>query len=584
MKECWIFLSFLNYKPNYSMKRTITFLLILFSVTNTIAQNISNIRGKVVNNENGQPVAGATVKLLNRSQNNTVQTDEDGNFEFTNKAFPLAVSVSYIGLADTTFVLSAAPQNPLTVHLNPASNTLSEVVVSTGIQKIPKERATGSFDHIDNELFNRQISTDVLSRLDGIASSAMFDNRPGVGSNNLSIRGLSTIFSNTKPLIILNNFPYEGNINDINPNDVEDITILKDATAASIWGVRAGNGVIVITTKKAKRNQPPAISFNSNMTLIQKPDMMQLPYMSSADYIGVEKMLFDNNFYDANEQLGYVPLSPAVELMYKNKHGLLTDAALQQGLNELAQYDIRRELNKYVYRKGLNQQYSLNVSGQSENVSYYLSGGYDDNTSTTDGGYKRYNLRSDNTFRLSKKLSLDAALFFTHTFTNAGRPTNFSSLPYARIADENGNALPIDRYYRSNYIQETKQNGLLDWTYRPLDEINLINNKQKTNSLILNTGLNYDIGKGLIVEIKYQYENAQGAGKDIRSMASYYTRDRINTYTQVGTDGALFRPIPLGDILNESTNSFTSQSHLSWKFGFHDRKRNRYTIAYCQYP
>ncbi|VTP91479.1 SusC/RagA family TonB-linked outer membrane protein [Sphingobacterium daejeonense] len=542
------------------MKRTITFLLILFSVTNTIAQSISNIRGKVVNNENGQPVTGATVKLLNRSQNNTVQTDENGDFEFTNKAFPLAVSVSYVGLIDTTFVLTTAPQNPLTVRLNPASNTLSEVVVSTGIQKIPKERATGSFDHINNELFNRQISTDVLSRLDGIASSVMFDNRQLGDTREISIRGLSTIFSDRQPLIILNNFPYEGDINSINPNDVEDITILKDATAASIWGVRAGNGVIVITTKKAKRNQPPTISFNSNMTFIQKPDMMQLPYISSKDYIEVEKMLFGNNFYDANEQLGYVPLSPAVELMYKNKQGLLSDDALQQSLNELVQYDIRRELNKYVYRKGLNQQYSLNVSGQNENVSYYLSGGYDDNTSTTDGGYQRYNLRSDNTFRLSKKLSLDAALFFTHTSNDSGRPTSFSSIPYARIADENGNALPIERYYRSNYIQETQEQGLLNWEYRPLDEINLVNNRQKTNSLILNTGLNYDIGKGLNAEIKYQYENAQGTGKNIRSMASYYTRNMINSYTQVGTDGELSRAIPLGDILNETVNGFTSQS------------------------
>ncbi|MCT4317818.1 SusC/RagA family TonB-linked outer membrane protein [Elizabethkingia anophelis] len=542
------------------MKRIITFLLILFSVTHSIAQSISNIQGKVVNNENSQPVAGATVKLLNRSQNNTVQTDEDGNFEFTNRAFPLAVSVSYVGLMDTTFVLTTAPQNPLTVRLNLASNTLSEVVVSTGIQKIPKERATGSFDHIDNDLFNRQISTDVLSRLDGIASSVMFDNRPGVGSNNLSIRGLSTIFSNTQPLIILNNFPYEGNINDINPNDVEDITILKDATAASIWGVRAGNGVIVITTKKAKRNQPPTISFNSNMTFVQKPDMMQLPYMSSADYIGVEKMLFDNNFYDANEQLGYVPLSPAVELMYQQKKGLISDAEMQQGLNQLEQYDIRRELNKYVYRQGLNQQYSLNVSGQNESVSYYLSGGYDNNTSTIDGGYKRYNLRSDNTFRLSKKLSLDAALFFTHTLTDAGRPTNFSSIPYARIADENGNALPIDRYFRSNYIQEAENNGLLNWEYRPLDEINLVNNKQKTNHIILNTGLNYNIGNGLNAELKYQYENAQGTGRDLRSMASYYTRDMINTYTQFDTNGELYRAVPLGDILNETVSSMTSQS------------------------
>ncbi|MBZ4190750.1 MULTISPECIES: SusC/RagA family TonB-linked outer membrane protein [Bacteroidota] len=543
------------------MNRTITIILLLFSALTTLAQNSTNVQGKVIHNDNGLPIAGATIRLSNNGQEKVVYSDDEGNFQALNVSFPLIVGISYVGLKDTTFTLNTAPRQPLTIYLHSASNTLSEVVVSTGIQKIPKERATGSFDHIDNQLFNRQISTDVLSRLDGIASSVMFDNRALGGTREISIRGLSTIFSDRQPLIILNNFPYEGDINNINPNDIEDITILKDATAASIWGVRAGNGVIVITTKKAKRNQPTTISFNSNMTLVQKPDMMQLPYMSSADYIGVEKMLFGNNFYDANEQLGYVPLSPAVELMYQHKNGLISDADLQQGLNQLEQYDIRRELNKYVYRKGINQQYSLNVSGQNDRTSYYLSGGYDDNISTTDGKYKRYSLRSDNNIKLSQKLSLDAALLFTHTLNEAGRTTNFSSIyPYARFADDNGNALPIDRYFRSQYLQETEQKGLLDWTYRPLDEINLVNNKQTTNSILINTGLNYNIGKGLNAELKYQYENAQGTGKDLHSMASYYTRNMINTYTQIGTNEELYRPVPLGDILDETASSLTSQS------------------------
>ncbi|MDA3615945.1 SusC/RagA family TonB-linked outer membrane protein [Polluticaenibacter yanchengensis] len=536
-------------------------LLFLFYSLHVCAQDSGSLKGKIIKYDSQIPVQGASVKLSYKSKEKYFHSDSSGYFEVLNISYPVSINVSHIGLRDTTFTLKEPPGNTLVIQLYFGNSELSEVVVSTGFQKISKERASGSFDYIDNGLFNRQISTDVLSRLDGIASSVMFDNRALSGTPQISIRGLSTIFSDTKPLIILNNFPYEGDINNINPNDVENITVLKDASAASIWGVRAGNGVIVITTKKAAKNQPPAISFNTNMTFIQSPDMMQLPNMSSADYIDVEKMLFNNNFYDAIEQLGHIPLTPAVELMYKHKRGIITENQLQDELSKLATYDIRNDLNKYVYRNGLNQQYSLNVSGQNENMNYYISGGYDNNVGTINRNFKRYNLRSDNTIKLSKKLSLGASLYYTNTQTDGGRPTNFNSLyPYAQFADENGNALSIERYFRSVYTNAAETKGLLNWEYKPLEEINNVNDRLKTNSILINSGLNYNISKGFNASIKYQFENTQTSGRVLRDMNTYYTRNLINTYTQVALNGSITRPIPLGDILNESQRTINSQS------------------------
>jgi len=102
------------------------------------------------------------------------------------------------------------------------------------------------------------VSTDVLSRLDAVAGGLTFSRKLDFNGQYM-IRGLSTINSPKDPLIILDNFPFEGDINNINPNDVESVTLLKDAAATSIWGTRAGNGVIVITTKKAKAGQPVSI-------------------------------------------------------------------------------------------------------------------------------------------------------------------------------------------------------------------------------------------------------------------------------------------------------------------------------------
>ncbi|RZM05526.1 MAG: hypothetical protein EOO88_54750, partial [Pedobacter sp.] len=190
-------------------------------------------------------------------------------------------------------------------------------IVNTGYQNLPKERATGSFVLVDSRQLNRKVSSDVFSRMEGITSGLLF-NKNTTNSNSgdldLSIRGRSTLFANYQPLIILDNFPYNGDLNAINPNDVEKITLLKDAAAASIWGVRAGNGVIVLTTKRGKFDQPLQVSLNSNVTLAGKPDLFyNRNYLSSSDFIDLEKLLFDKGSFDdaLNDKVSYPIVSPA---------------------------------------------------------------------------------------------------------------------------------------------------------------------------------------------------------------------------------------------------------------------------------
>src|SRR6185369_565086 len=100
---------------------------------------------------------------------------------------------------------------------------------------------------------------------------------------DISIRGVSTLLSNNQPLIIVDNFPYDGNIANINPNDIESITVLKDAAAASIWGAFSGNGVIVITTKKGRVNQKLSVDVNANVTIGKKPDLFYNPNTLNAN-------------------------------------------------------------------------------------------------------------------------------------------------------------------------------------------------------------------------------------------------------------------------------------------------------------
>lgn len=205
------------------------------------------VSGKVVDSL-GLPLVGAT--LTNRANKVVAVTGADGAFSFEASSGE-QIMVSYIGFNSMSFEVTERPSNS-TVILYPVTSKLSEVsIVSTGYQTIPKERVTGSFEQINNEALNRRVGTDIISRLDG-NSSILFDKRTQ-GSQSLQIRGLSTLTQGiSQPLIVLDNFPYQGDLNNINPNDIATITILKDAAAASIWGARAGNGVIVINTKKAR--------------------------------------------------------------------------------------------------------------------------------------------------------------------------------------------------------------------------------------------------------------------------------------------------------------------------------------------
>jgi TonB-dependent starch-binding outer membrane protein SusC len=236
------------------------------------------------------------------------------------------------------------------VVIEPKSEFLLDQVeiVSTGYQRIPRERAAGSFVLVDSAQLNRKVSSDILSRLEGITSGLLFNKNTlssGFGSLDLSIRGRSTIYANDQPLIILDNFPFNGDFNSINPNDIDNITILKDAAAASIWGVRAGNGVIVLTTRKVKYGQPLALSFNSNLTVSGKPDVFYNPnYLSSSDFIDVETFLFNHGKYDAAllDKTNYPVVSPVVKILDKQRSGQSPEVTEAQ-LNALRGNDIRNE-------------------------------------------------------------------------------------------------------------------------------------------------------------------------------------------------------------------------------------------------
>lgn len=535
------------------------------------------VRGKVLD-EKGQPLAGATVSTKDRGY--LTRTDQNGDFELPEEFANSTLQISFLGYVQTEIAAKDASR----VLLIPNSNRIEEVsVVASGYQSIPKERATGSFSKVDNATFNRQVSTDVISRLKGIAPSILFDERSG--SPKLTIRGQATIFGNDQPLIVVDNFPYEGDINNINPNDIEDIDILKDAAAASIWGVRAGNGVIVIKTKKGRADQPINIGFTANVTIGQKPDLYYIPKISSSDFIDIEKMLFDKGYYNTiiSNTAANRPYSPVVSILNQQKNGLISAEDANAQIDALRKVELRDEMSKYLYQHAVKQQYALNISGGNKKYSYYFSSGFDKNRdSEKKEGFNRISLNSNQVFRPTDRLEISAGLSYNQN--NQSRSNVVSMLnnmgtemmyPYARLVDDNGDPAVVIKDVSTVLKGKALAAGLLNWDFIPLQELDYQNNKFKQSEMRLNTAIRYTFMSVLSAEVRFQYENQQGRRRNYYDPESYLMRDQINRFTTIN-NGVLTRNIPIGGRLDNTSSELTA---LNGRFQLnYDQKWNKHQV------
>jgi TonB-dependent starch-binding outer membrane protein SusC len=516
------------------------------------------VSGQVVSALDNAPLPGASILLKGTTQG--TMADEQGRFRLPDVPPGAVLIVQFLGFLPTEVAVPASQTGDLWVSLRQDANQLTEVVVSTGFQQLPRERATGSFSQVDRQRFNEQVSPDVLSRLESVANGLTVDR--GTSTGGLMVRGLSTILGGRQPLIILDNFPYEGDLQNINPNDVESVTVLKDAAAASIWGARAGNGVIVITTRKGNYGQPVQVELHSALTSVQDPDLGYLRPIGTSDFIDVEQMLYDRGFYTSQINSSSRPvLSPVVELLVQKANGTLSAAEAETRINALRTVDARDEYARHMYQKALLQQYSLGIKGGSAQHHWLLSLGYDQNKDQLDARYRRATLRFQNTFRPFKALELAAGLSYTLSRTASGRPgygdiaasSSASLYPYARFADEYGYAVPMPRDYRSSFKRAAANGQLPDWEYYPLEDYRHTPVTGQLQDVLGNLGARLQLPLGLELDFKYQYQRQQNTGQALQDEESYGARDLVNRFTQFNpATGALTFPVPKGAILDQT--------------------------------
>ena len=232
------------------------------------------IKGVILDAKTQEPLIGASVMDVH-NQKGTV-TDLEGQFTLVVNENTKKLEISFIGYKTSSIKLDN--RNTLRILLDEDSQLLDEVVV-TGIQTIEKGRATGAYNIVNQEDMKNIYSTSLSEKLEGAVPGLYLDK-----DNNMTIRGLSTLNANTKPLIVVDGFPLESSELNLNPNDIAQVTVLKDAASASIWGIRAANGVIVITTKRGDKGRV-SVNYSGTLTSSGAVDWDDLHILSSDQYV-----------------------------------------------------------------------------------------------------------------------------------------------------------------------------------------------------------------------------------------------------------------------------------------------------------
>jgi len=419
------------------MGKKILFLLVcaLMSVNMVFAQT-SQVTGTVIDSETGEPLIGAQVKV----EGTTIGALTDLDGKFTLKNLPRSakqVTISYMGFNSVKAYIK--PHMAITLTAN--AQDMSEVMV-VAYGTATKSAFTGSAGVIDQEKIEARVTSNVTNALSGqVAGVQTFSSSgaPGSGSS-VRIRGIGSMSASSAPLYIVDGAPYEGAISAINPQDIESITVLKDAAANAIYGARGANGVILVTTKKG-RTQDAVVTLDAkwgsnsraipNYTHLGTAAYVETAYASlynSKFYNGStasEAQAFaESNIWNAsNGGLGTQIYSyPNGQFLVGTNGKLNPNAVL--GYSDGDFFYTPDDWYKALFSSSLRQEYNINVSGRSEKMNYYASVGYlDDSGIVENSGFSRYSGRAKMEYQAKKWLRLGTNLAFSQ---NTSRETGVS--------------------------------------------------------------------------------------------------------------------------------------------------------------
>ncbi|MGN6416787.1 MAG: SusC/RagA family TonB-linked outer membrane protein [Pseudobacter sp.] len=533
----------------------------------------------------GNPLSGASV-VVQKSKTSGM-TDAKGWVSLDLQAGDILV-ISYVGHETRSIAVNSQTisRGTIIVMLQHEVAKLNEIVVevNTGYQRIRPEQSTGAVSQISTKEFESRISTNfvdgLVNRLPGlmINNNVNFVSNGGASSRPLfNIRGISTMSANQNPLIVVDGYPTELTLDMIDPNEIKSVTILKDAAAATVYGVRASNGVIVIVRKQASQGKP-RFAFRVTGGITPEENYSRYRWADNASSIvaNYQKATLSNSINEGSwSQLatgsgGTVRRNPVYYLLAQSAAKIITPDQAAKAFADLENYDNVDDYRRLFLRPALSQTYNFNVSGGTGNALYYITANYTGNRqSQIRNDDNRLLLSARSSLKLSDKLSLELTTDYQEQNNKTAPVPGITSVsPYERYQDVNGNpgfllGNGISPFYNSVMMSQ----GLNTSLYYPLTDVNAITDKTHTVNNRITANFNYSIGAGFDLSFGGIYETSRSDLRYDATEISSVARQYVNSYITRNTDGTLKYNIPKGGYLRQqsaTTSSYTARAQLSY--------------------
>ena len=375
-------------------KRFSAVLFLFVTLTNAYAQQRVTVKGQITDGSTGEPLPGAAV--IEQGTTNGTSADLDGNYQLTVSAGSTLI-FSFIGYVETRATVGT--KTLIDISMVPDNEFLDEVVV-IGYGTARKSDLTGAIASVRTEDMETEAPRSVEDLLHTSAAGVKLSFSTDIkGTSSIQIRGKNTLTAGSSPLIVIDGVIYDGSLNDINPMDIQTIDVLKDASSVAVYGAKAANGVIAITTKRGKEGTKPVLQFNANIGFVQAANLA--PVVDGDGFLKFRQEYFesrmsDDEFYNKYKEryvnptklttvdpltwYNYDQSTPATSV--PNEETLMRTWLSRLSLKapEIENYLAGRVTNwdDELFQIGLQQDYTVSLSKWTDDTSYYWSVGYTD--------------------------------------------------------------------------------------------------------------------------------------------------------------------------------------------------------------
>lgn len=570
----------ISYKSNVS-KREIA------NIDKSImSMNVFTLKG-IVKNKANEPMIGVSIKVKD-GKIGTV-SDVNGEFSLDLVSGDEVLVISYVGFQ--TIEVPVLKRSFVEVQIVESFMRLNEVtVVATGFQTISKERITGAAGSLKSEIIANRPTTDLRTALNGQIAGMVSD--PNLGFIIRGRSSLSNIQGDRLPLLVVDGFPIDGGFETLNPNDIKSVDVLKDAAATSIYGARAANGVIVITTKREYIKDKINVKYNTFLSFGENMDVRN--YMDMID--SKTQLEYSDYFYNTFKSTTSV-VNPFTNLtfqggtsdyftmIFERERGLLSEQDFNNRKAKMLEIDYKDEFQKNFLQKPFTQQHNIIISGATDKNNYKLSLLYDQNKSFVQrNDNNKILINFGNSYKISPSLTytINTNLTYLNARNNGVNLTHAKNIysPFTKIFDESGNFVnQSDKYFTPRAVADESK---LPYStrYNLLEESRLRDNQSNAFDIRVQNELEINLGKGLKIRPMFQYEQYRSDKRDIYDQNSFAVRDLQNITSVLDTISKKnVAQFPVGGVYNYTGGNLRSSLKGRLQADYNRTFNNRHEVA-----